>query len=201
MKDNCFFKLFFTALVFGFFLLSGGCGPEVNKAAKVPLPAVGEQLPAMTLTTPKEASTRAYLNLPDGTGPTIGLENIESEILLIEIFSMYCPYCQHEAPTVNELYNLIQKDEKLAARIKLIGIGIGNSTFEVGIFHDKYEVEFPLFADENYVIYKNIGPVRTPFFIAVHNRGAKKNQIFYAKLGRFGDPEDFLEVLLDLAGR
>jgi peroxiredoxin len=203
MRNNSSIKLFSAVLVFGLFLLLGGCGsePEVKETGKVPKPAVGKQLPAMTLTAPEEASTRAYLNLPDETGPTIGLENIESEILLIEIFSMYCPYCQHEAPTVNELYNLIQKDEKLAARIKLIGIGIGNSAFEVDIFRDKYQVEFPLFADENYVIYKDIGQVRTPFFIAVHNRGAKKNQIFYAKLGGFGDPEDFLEVLLDLAGR
>ncbi|HIE07805.1 MAG TPA: TlpA family protein disulfide reductase [Desulfarculaceae bacterium] len=204
MKNNRFFKPFFAAVVLGLLLFLCGCSGSrqaVDEPDKIPIPAVGGQLPAMTLAAPEDASIRAYLGLQNDAGQTISPGEIGGDILLIEIFSMYCPYCQHKAPTVNELYTLIQSDTKLAARIKMIGIGVGNSAFEVGIFRDKYSVAFPLFADSDYKIYKDIGQVRTPFFIAIHNRGEKKNQIFYAKRGGFGDPEDFLQVLPDLAGR
>ncbi len=202
--NNRLFHLFFTTAAIVFFLLSGGCSghrPEATNPVKVPIPAVGEQLPDMVLSAPEEASIRTYLGLPETADRTIRPGDIDCEILLIEIFSMYCPYCQHEAPTVNQLYDLIQQDRKIADRIRIIGIGIGNSAYEVSIFREKYQVKFPLFADDNYVIFKDIGQVRTPFFIAIHNRGARKNQIFYAKCGSFGDSKDFLHALLDLAGR
>jgi len=204
MKNNRFLKPFLAAVVLGSLLFLCGCSGSrqaVNEPDKAPLPAVGGQLPAMTLTAPENALTRTYLGLQNDAGQTINPEEIGGDILLIEIFSMYCPYCQHEAPMVNKLYTLIQSDEKLAAQIKMIGIGIGNSAFEVGIFREKYSVTFPLFADSDYTIYKDLGQVRTPFFIAIHNRGEKKNQIFYAKCGGFGNPEDFLQILLELAAR
>ncbi len=204
MNKRCFPGLSMAAAALVFFLFSGGCSgnrPAPATPVKAPVPAVGKQLPAMLLSAPGRASIRAYLGLPETAKRTISPGDIDSEILLIEIFSMYCPYCQHEAPSVNQLYDLIQSDKKIAARIKIIGIGIGNSAYEVGIFQEKYKVKFPLFADDNYVIYKDIGQVRTPFFIAIHNRGARKNLIFYAKRGGFGDSEDFLQALLDLAER
>ncbi len=198
MKKNRvtrFILLFATLL----FLLT--CCASLTPAPPLrttPPPAVGEQLPAINLTSPSENSIRTYLGLTDTGSKTFSPSQIECEILLIEIFSMYCPFCQRKAADVNKLFNLMQNDHKLSRQIKLIGIGVGNSAFEVGIFKNKYNVEFPLFADENFNIHNKLDQVRTPFFMAIANSGEKKNQIMLTKLGDFSNPKIFLHSLVEL---
>ena len=51
---------------------------------------------------------------------------------------------------MNELYQAIQKRKDLKNKVKLIGIGTGNTPFEIDFFRKKYEVPFPLFDDEDY---------------------------------------------------
>jgi hypothetical protein len=59
-------------------------------------------------------------------------------------------------------------------------------------------VKFPLFADADFTIYNNLGQVRTPFFIAIANRGEKKSQVILTKLGGFSSPDKFLRSLAKL---
>src|SRR5690606_15376258 len=104
-----------------------------------------EDLAFIRLDAPESPNARAYLGLQDAKTFSIG--DIQTRILLIEVFSMYCPHCQREAPAVNTLYQQIIDRGDLADRIKIIGIGVGNSSFEVGVFQKTYNVPFPLFPD------------------------------------------------------
>ena len=180
------------------FLFSGCSGPTPAPPQILPPPSAGMRLPAIELTTPTSDLIRNYLGLGKVESQTFTTTQIDCDILLIEIFSMYCPFCQREAPNVNNFFKLLQDRPKLSRQIKLIGIGIGNSAFEVGIFRNRYNVKFPLFADENFIIHNQLGRVRTPFFIAVANRGEKKNQILLTKLGDFSHPDSFLHSLTEL---
>ena len=81
-------------------------------------PQKGETLPAMNLPIPKSPGEKSYLGL-SGEG-SFKIPQIKAKVVIIEIFSMYCPYCQKDAPGVNELYSLIENDPELKKEIKLI---------------------------------------------------------------------------------
>ena len=94
----------------------------------------------------------------------------------------------------------MQARKDLKNKIKLIGIGVGNSDFEVNFFRKKYEIPFPLFSDEEYSIHKTLGEVRTPYFIGVRLKSYGSNEVFYSKLGGFKDADKFLELMVKLSG-
>jgi thiol-disulfide isomerase/thioredoxin len=156
-------------------------------------------LPEITLTVPKVQAHKDYLGVTKNK-KTFHIPEIKAEVVLIEIFSMYCPYCQKDAPVVNELYNKIAQDEKLKNKIKLIGIGAGNSLFEVDFFQKTYNVNFPLFPDDDFSIHKMLGEVRTPYFIGVKMKKDGTHSIFYTQRGAIEDASKFLNLILSKAG-
>ncbi|UCD33959.1 MAG: TlpA family protein disulfide reductase [Desulfobacterales bacterium] len=169
-------------------LLFAGVGP----------PKTGELLPEITLSVPQETEHQKYLGLPDNGQFTI--PQIKAEVVLIEFFSMYCPYCQDEAPRVNQFYSKIENNSDLKKKIRLIGIGVGNSSYEVNVFKKKYNIVFPLFSDADFSIHKLVGEVRTPYFIGVKIKQDGTHNIFYSKLGGMDDVDKFLSLIVQLSG-
>jgi len=161
-------------------------------------PKQGGTLPATKLNVPKDPVLRSYLGL-SGEG-LFEISEIKAEVVIIQIFSMYCPLCQREASRVNELYENIEKDPNNRRKFKLIGIGAGNSKFEVGIYMKTYEVPFPLFSDGDFSIHKSLGEVRTPYFIGVKINDDGSHEIFYSRVGGFEKVEKFLQLMLELSG-
>ncbi len=161
-------------------------------------PVKGDVLPEIKILVPENATDRSYLGLK-----SIGffkIPQIKAKVVIIEIFSMYCPHCQREAPEINRLYSIIEGSPDLKGKIKLVGIGAGNSPFEVDVFKEKYTVPFPLFSDEDFTLHKCFGEVRTPYFIGVKMNADGTHRIFYSKLGEFKGAEPFLELMLRLSG-
>ena len=179
------------------FLLLGACaGPNWSLAADQP-PAAGAVFPDITWSAPKTVEAQDYLGV-SGKG-SFKISQIPAQLVVLEIFSMYCPYCQREAPQVNELYQLLTKRPDLKDKIKIIGVGAGNSAYEVQVFKDKYVVPFPLFPDENFTIHDAVGRVRTPYFFGIRINPDGSNRIIYSKVGTIQDPHQFLELLLKQA--
>jgi peroxiredoxin len=161
-------------------------------------PQKGETLPVMDLPIPKGPAEKSYLGL-SGEG-FFKIPQIKAKVVIIEIYSMYCPYCQKDAPGVNELYTLIENDPDLRNKIKIIGIGAGNTSFEVATYKKTYTVPFPLLSDPDFKIHKACGEVRTPYFIVVKINEDGGHLIVHSQLGEYPGAKSFLELVLKSSG-
>lgn len=152
----------------------------------------GGPLPDFTLSAPKNSAERSYLGV--GSGP-FRVANIKAELVVVEIFSMYCPYCQKEAPNVNAVYNKIENDPALKGRIKFLGIGAGNSQTEVDIFRERYKIPFALVPDKDFQAHELLGQPRTPFFVILKLKPGSRERVVATHLGAYESPEKFLDDL------
>jgi hypothetical protein len=161
-------------------------------------PSKGGVLPTMNLPIPQNIEDKNYLGV-SGKG-LFKIPQIKATVVIVEIFSMYCPICQKDAPGINELYRTIENRPDLKTKIKLIGIGAGNSPYEVSMYKKTFNVPFPLFPDKDFVLHKACGEVRTPYFFAVKINEDGTHQIIHSQLGEFQGPEPYLELILDASG-
>ena len=166
-------------------------------AADAP-PAPGETFPPIALVAPEDPARSQYLGLPPEM--LFRIPDIKADLVILEIFSMYCPYCQKEAPNVNKLYSAIQSRADIRDKIKIIGIGVGNSSFEVDVFRQNYNILFPLFPDEDFIIHYLVGQVRTPYFFAIKIKKDGSARVIYSQLGGIEDINGFLDAILTEAG-
>jgi len=161
-------------------------------------PAVGGTLPNFTLPQPGSSAERDYLGI--SSRGNFSVPDIKAKVVLIEILSMYCPFCQKEAPIVNKLYEAIEGNPRYRGEIKMIGIGVGNSAYELDVFRKRYNVPFPLFPDADFMLHKLLGETRTPYFIAVRINDDRTHKVVYSKAGSLGEVTPFIENIAKLAG-
>lgn len=134
---------------------------------------------------------RAYLGVPEGD---FKISNINADFLFVEVFSMYCPICQHDAPGVNDMFSRLLASDKAGA-LRFLGIGAGNTPFEIAFYQKKFGVEFPLFEDPDYEAHKAVGGVGTPAYYLVDMREGKRSILLFQE-GGIKDKEAFFDDLL-----
>lgn len=163
--------------------------------AQEPLQA-GDKVGEVSFVAPSTADDLAYLGLEKGAkGFKIG--QVKAPVVVVQLFSMYCTYCQEEAPQVNEFFDLT-KQKGLREKIKIFGVGMKNSQMETDLFRNKFKVMFPLLADPDGTVHATLGSPMTPFFLVVDNREGGK--ILFTHLGAMPSAESFLQSIIDKAG-
>lgn len=158
---------------------------------------VGETFPNVALDGEITDANAAALGL-DPAAESWTINDIDVPVLIFQVFSMYCPHCQNEAPVMvrmDEFITELGKDDT----IEIVGLGAGNSQTEVNIFRDKYDIEFPLFPDMEFEAYKPLGSVGTPYFYVLKkDDAAGAYTVVISQLGRVNGPESFVdEVILE----
>lgn len=155
----------------------------------------GRAIVQARLSVPEDPAVRSALGIRKASGQMM-LSDIDAGVILVEIFSMYCPYCQKHAPMTNKLHQAIESGPATRGKVKLIGIGVGNSPFEVKFFRKKYGILFPLFDDGNSAIMNTITGIKTPYYFGIRKNGGAL-QVFFTQQGAFEDPQAFLKTVLD----
>ena len=123
----------------------------------------GDYFPRMNFSLSENKDAQKYLALK-GDGE-IAISEVEADLLIIELLSVYCVSCMAQAPFDKELFSLIESNETTAGKVKMMGIAVGNNRAEVNKFIQKYSTPYPVFTDPKFSKYDQIGNVRTPFKI------------------------------------
>jgi peroxiredoxin len=107
---------------------------------------------------------KQYLGLTDDTKPI--LRNVDADLIIVEFLTIYCPSCQIQAPVLNRLYSETLEDTGLQSRMKVMGIGLGNSKKEIDRFKQVRGVEFPILPDPKFEVYEKLSiSRRTPYTV------------------------------------
>lgn len=156
--------------------------------------AESKPFPDLALKGELTAEHSELLGLSGKTSP-YKLSSIKAQYVVIEVFSMYCPLCQHDAPAINELNDILMSEEYRDKAV-LIGIGAGNSQFEVDFYRKKYEIFFPLFEDIEFINHKDLGGPGTPWFAVVKPHGPNGPEVLWMQEGAIRDKDEFFKTVL-----
>lgn len=167
-----------------------------SSAFALEAPKAGDTINDVSFVAPASQADLDYLGIKKGEASfTVG--KVKAPVVVVQLFSMYCTYCQEEAPQVNEFYNLLQQ-KGLRDTIKIFGVGMRNSKMETDLFRKKFKVVFPLLPDHDGAVHTKLGSPMTPFFLIVDNRNGGK--IIFTHLGAMPSAESFLQSVIDKAG-
>jgi len=159
-------------------------------------PVSGEQaltqnmtLPDLQLISAGSIEVQNYLGLK--SLEPFSLSQIQSKLILVEFYSIYCAVCQQQAPHINKLFKYVQGDRELSKDLKMIGIGLGNKPFEVKYYREAHSVKFPLFPDADKGVLNKTGIKATPVMVLMQPSG----KILMAHYGRIENLDNFFQEI------
>ncbi len=152
----------------------------------------GDLFPDVTLLGAMSDTQKEYLGV---STEGFKISDIKAEYVFVEVYSMYCPICQVDAPKLEDIHTKIGLTGG-SDRIKFIGIGAGNTPFEIEFYRKKFSVAFPLFEDPDYIIHKALGEVGTPSFYLVKLKGGSMEILFFQE-GEIKDTDGLFKILMD----
>jgi peroxiredoxin len=157
-------KVFCFSVTIIFFILTIS-GPALAKRIS-PL-AAGDDVPELALKRNFSKADYKYLGIKKSKKDTFHLSEIQGDLILLEILSVYCPSCQSQAPVFSKLYDAIEKDPRTKGRVKMIGVAAGSNEREIETFKKRYSAPFPIVPDEKFGILDVVGSTRAPFNILI----------------------------------
>lgn len=179
MKKPGWIRVFLiVACTFIFLQSSGGFGADT---------AEQESTVKFTIPSPDSAQTQTYLGL-DEMEP-FKVTDVKAKIVVIELMSAVCPHCQANAPTMNDVYKIIQADSDLAD-VKVIAIAIADNKAGVETFKKQFKTPFPILLDENHEIKRSMTGLGTPTTMVVSTENAK---ILFTHAGEIPDADKFVK--------
>jgi len=147
-------------------------------------PAVGQVLGPVKFEKPLTDDEAKYLGLAKAEEFTI--KDVKSPYILIEQFSTTCPHCMHQAPGLNQLFNLVQQDAALKDKVKFMSVGQSNDEAAVKMWKAFHKVPFPVLPDPNGALGKALNFSAYPVSMLVDKTG----KILWVEVGAFESADE-----------
>ncbi|WP_316348460.1 TlpA disulfide reductase family protein [Desulfuromonas acetoxidans] len=161
--------------------------------------STGYPFPELQLPMPESPRQRAYLGLNDVQGNFFSPSAIQAQVVLFEFLNVHCPHCKDQAPIYNTLYHRIERDPNLKDKVRIVGVAVGNHPKRVADFIDYYDVAFPMFLDENYLFWRDVGGKTTPFTVYVRQSApGQAGVVAGTHIGTNWDIKETLELLTEM---
>lgn len=167
------------------------CASALIAAEKEPV--VGQVLGPVKFAKPLSDEEARYLGLPKAQEFTI--KDVKSPYILIEQFNTSCPHCMHQAPFLNQLYNLVQQDAALKDKVKFMSVGQANDETAVKMWKAFHKVPFPVIPDPNSALGKALNFTPYPVSMLVDKSG----KILWVHIGTFDSADEALKGIKAVA--
>lgn len=160
-------------------LLVAGCTTTEQPAAAQPAPAAHHSLAAGT----------------DPDSPFALVFDGEADLVVLTFFDLYCVACQQSAENFSAAHARIRAEFPETA-IRITGVGIGDTEFELSVFQRRYNLPYPSIPDPGKDFEKPFLIKGTPTVLVFSRRGEDCVEIFRCE-GRFraSDLENLLETI------
>ncbi|MCX5901531.1 MAG: redoxin domain-containing protein [Proteobacteria bacterium] len=165
----------------------------------------GDHFPDIAFRTDISKEDASYLGLEQSFKSLFGLEkegaftlrDIGAELVIVEFINTYCTSCQAQAPVMNQVFELIEKDSHLRSHVKMLGVCAGNNPKEVDRFRREKKIRFPLISDLKFDAYEALGePCGTPLVLLV-KKSEKAAIIASSHIGLISTPLYFVQEVWD----
>jgi peroxiredoxin len=169
-------------LALTFFFCAAALGAEKE-------PTVGQTLGAVKFNPPITAGGAKYLGLAKPDAFTV--KDVKATYVLVEQFNTSCPHCMHQAPFLNSVYEMVQKDAGLKDKLKIMGVGQGNDASALQMWKAFHKVPFPMIPDPDSALGKalNFSPYPVTFLVD------KAGKILWVHIGAFDNAEEVFKEL------
>jgi peroxiredoxin len=154
---------------------------------------LGDSFPELSFPNVLNTQERAYLSL--GEQETFTMKDFDEELLVVEFLNKYCFHCQVQAPVFVMVYNTIQADPELRNKVRMIGIGAGNTRHQLEVFREETGVQFPLVPDADFVAYDAVGSPKTPFTLLLRKDTGGNRIVASAHRGVIYSDKGFVEEI------
>jgi len=158
---------------------------------------VGDTFMPFTLTSNLTQQELKALKL--SAAKTFSLSDLKAEIVVVEMLNVHCHTCRLQMPIFNKLWDAIQADKVLKAKVAMIGITVGNNAEEIVAFRRDFQPHYPILADPFKEVYNSLSdPKGTPqtyiirrgagdawFILYHHRRAVESYEIYRQKIKGF----------------
>jgi len=148
-------------------------------------PEVGQVLGPVKFAKPLSDEDAKYL----GVAAEFTIKDVKAPYLLIEQFNSSCPHCMAQAPILNQLFDLVQKDAALKAKVKFMSVGQGNDETAVKMWKAFNKVPFAVLPDPNSTLGKALNFSPYPVSMLVDKSG----KLVWVHIGTFESADEALK--------
>ncbi len=162
------------------------CGANALAQAE---PKVGQSVGNFKFPKPLSDEDAKYLGLAKADAFT--LKDIQAPYVLVEQFNTTCPHCMAQAPVLNNLYNMVQKDAALKGKLKFLAMGQNNDDNAVKMWKTFHKVPFPVLPDTGSTFGKALNFSPYPVTVVLDKTG----KIVFVHVGAFDNADEVLQKI------